>query len=172
MKKRVSILLLAALPILALAAGDSTGKPGTGGHQMSQGHDMAGMHRDKHPAVAGKPGDSAQVSRTIEVTMDDDLRFTPSNFRVNKGETVRFLLKNQGGLVHEVLIGTQDEFDTHATMMRLMPDMSHTASNVISLNAGQRGALVRQFSQPGTVDIACLQLGHREAGMAGKVAIN
>nr|WP_275098394.1 cupredoxin family protein [Sedimenticola hydrogenitrophicus] len=172
MKKRISILVLAALPALALAAGDNAGNHGMDDHQMPQGHDMAGMHKDKHAAVAGKPGESAQASRTIEVTMDDNMRFTPSNIRVNKGETVRFFLKNQGKVAHELVIGTQDEFNKHAAMMRQMPGMKHTEANLINLNSGQSGALVWQFTQSGSVDFACLQPGHREAGMVGKVAVN
>jgi uncharacterized cupredoxin-like copper-binding protein len=133
---------------------------------------MAGMKAKKHPATAGKPGDSAKASRTIEVTMDDNMRFTPSTIRVNKGETVRFFLKNKGKVAHELVIGTQEKFNEHAAMMRQMPGMSHSEANLINLNPGQSGALVWQFTQPGAVDFACLQPGHREAGMVGKVAVN
>lgn len=176
MRKRISILVLAALPALALAAGDNAGNHGMDDHQMPQGHDMAHdmteMLKDKHAMVAGTPGNSTQASRTIEVIMDDDMRFSPSAIRVGKGETVRFFLKNQGKIRHEMVIGTQDEFDVHGAMMRQMPDMSHIEPNVISLSPGQSGDLVWQFTQSGTVEFACLQPGHREAGMAGKVAVN
>lgn len=172
MKKRVSILVLAAIPALALALGDNAGNHGMDDHQMPQGHDMAGMLKDKHTMVAGTLGDSAKASRTIEVTMDDNMRFSPSNIRVSKGETVRFFLKNQGRIKHEMVIGTEDEFDVHGAMMRQMPDMSHIEPNVASLSPGQSGALVWKFTQSGTVDFACLRPGHREAGMAGKVTVN
>lgn len=173
MRKKISILILAALPVLALAAGDNVGNHSRGGHQIPQGDDMAGMHEDKHSTVAGKPGDAAQASRTIEVTMDDSMRFTPSTIRVSKGETVRFFLKNQGKIVHEMVIGTQDQLDVHAAaMMRQMQGMSHIESNMISLSSGQSGDLVWQFTQSGTVDFACLQPGHREAGMVGKITVN
>nr|WP_260292820.1 cupredoxin family protein [Sedimenticola hydrogenitrophicus] len=176
MRKRISILVLAAMPALALAAGGNAGSHGMDDHQMPQGHDtahdMTRMLKDKHAMVAGKPGDSTKASRTIEVTMGDSMRFSPSNIRVSKGETVRFFLKNQGKILHEMVIGTQDEFDVHASMMRQMPDMSHIESNVISLSSGQSGDLVWQFTQSGTVDFACLQPGHRESGMAGKVTVN
>ena len=41
----------------------------------------------------------------------------------------------------------------------------------ITLKPGQRGGLVWQFGEAGTVDFACLIPGHLEAGMVGKVAV-
>ena len=52
--------------------------------------------------------------RTIEVRMDDDLRFDPATIAVEPGETVRFELINEGEAVHEFLIGdeaAQAEFE-------------------------------------------------------------
>lgn len=170
MKKTLAILILGALPALALAAGGH----GMDGHQMP-GHDMAGMHKempgDMSASMAGKPGDPAKVSRTIEVTMDDNMRFTPSLISVKTGETVRFFIKNTGKLPHEMVIGTLDELKEHAEMMRKMPGMKHAGPNMITLAAGQRGGLVWQFDKPGTVDFACLVPGHMEAGMVGKVEV-
>lgn len=175
MKKTLSILMLGALPALALAAGDHAGGHGMEGHQMMQGHDMAGMHKempgDMHASMAGKPGDPAKVSRTIEITMDDSMRFTPSQISVKTGETVRFFIKNMGKVPHEMVIGTMDELKEHAEMIRKMPDMKNAEPNMITLAAGQRGGLVWQFDKPGTVDFACLVPGHMEAGMVGKVEV-
>lgn len=174
MKKTLSILMLAALPALALAAGDHAGGHGMDGHQM-QGNTMAGKHKempgDTHASMAGKLGDPAKVSRTIEVAMDDSMRFTPSQISVKTGETVRFFIKNAGKIPHEMVIGTVDELKEHAEMMRKMPGMQHAEPNMIALAPGQRGGLVWQFDKPGTVDFACLVPGHMEAGMVGKVQV-
>jgi uncharacterized cupredoxin-like copper-binding protein len=43
----------------------------------------------------GSPGDPGQVSRTIEITMVDN-RFKPSEVKVKQGETVKFVLLNNG----------------------------------------------------------------------------
>lgn len=171
LKKSLSLLVLASLPMLALAGGNHAG-----GHEHGTAATQADMHGDQghgHDAAsaAGKPGDPAKVSRTIEVVMDDAMRFTPGNFQVKAGETVRFFVRNKGKLKHEMVIGTMDALKAHAEMMRSMPDMQHSEPNMLTLQPGQRGALVWQFDQPGTVDFACLVPGHMEAGMVAKVQV-
>jgi len=169
MKKTLSVLMLTALPVLALAGGGHQG-----GHDMA-GHDMQGMHGSMHgdtsPSEVGKPGDPAKVDRTIEVVMDDSMRFTPANIAVKKGETIRFFVKNTGKVPHEMVIGSMKELKAHAEMMRKMPQMQHAEPNMVTLQPGQRGGLVWQFDQPGTVDFACLVPGRMEAGMAGKIVV-
>jgi uncharacterized cupredoxin-like copper-binding protein len=159
-----SLLLLAGLPLLALAAGDHAG-----------GHDHAPAHAHTHEAAAsspaGQPGNPAKVSRTIQLVMDDSMHFTPDNIVVKAGETVRFVVRNQGKLAHEMVIGPMDALKAHAEMMRSMPDMQHAEPNMLSLQPGKQGALVWRFGQPGTVDFACLVPGHLEAGMAAKVQV-
>jgi uncharacterized cupredoxin-like copper-binding protein len=46
--------------------------------------------------------------------------------------------------------------------------MAHHDPNAVSLQAGERGALVWHFTQAGTVDFACTLPGHLEAGMVGR----
>lgn len=171
MNKTLSILMLAALPTFALAAGDH----GTHDHPAQPSSDTAAGHDDghAHASPVGKRGDPAAASRTVDVTMDDSMRFTPSRIAVKKGETVRFFVKNTGKLPHEMVIGTPGEFEAHAEMMRKMPDMPHHAqANGTLLAPGQRGGLVWQFDQAGTVDFACLVPGHLEAGMVGQVEVD
>ncbi len=43
----------------------------------------------------------------------------------------------------------------------------HVEPNMLTLEPSQRGSLVWQFDQAGTVDFACLIPGHFEAGMVG-----
>jgi len=129
------------------------------------------MHQDMHASTAGRPGDPAKVSRTIEVSMDDSMRFAPDKISVKAGETIRFFVRNRGKLRHEMVIGTMDDLKQHAQEMRKMPDMKHAEPNMTSLAPGQRGGIVWQFDKPGTVDFACLVPGHMEAGMLGKVEV-
>lgn len=171
MQKTLSILIIAALPAIALAAGDHAGGSGTDGRQGMQGHDMAGMHQDMHASMAGKPGNPGKASRTIEVIMDDSMRFAPEKISVKAGETIRFFVRNKGKLRHVMVIGTMDELKQHAETMRKMPDMQHGEPNMITLATGQRGGIVWQFDKPGAVDFACLVPGHMEAGMVGKVEV-
>ncbi len=169
MKKTLSILALSLLPTLVLAAGSHGGGHGAPAHGMP-GHDMSTM--SKTPSPIGQPGDPAKVTRTIELTMDDTMRFTPSAIQVNAGETVRFFIKNTGKIPHEMVIGSIADLKAHAAEMQKMPGMRHTEPNMITLGPGKIGGLVWQFGQEGTVDFACLIPGHMEAGMTGKVKVD
>lgn len=169
MKKALSILILGALPALALASGDHAGGHDMrGGHDMTQMSGMEGMSRD---GAMGQAGDPAKASRTIEVTMADTLRFTPDGIKVKAGETVRFFVKNAGKTPHEMVIGSMNELKEHAEMMRKMPGMQHAEPNKITLKPGQRGSIVWQFDKAGAVNFACTVPGHMEAGMVGKIEV-
>lgn len=166
MQKSLSILLLGVAPVLAFAAGNH------GGHDMGAMHgNMAGMHQGESSSAAGRAGDSAKVSRTIEVTMDDTMRFSPSQISVKAGETIRFFVKNGGKVPHEMVIGMTSELKEHAEMMRQMPGMKHAEANMVNLAAGKRGGIVWQFDKAGMIDFACLIPGHMEAGMKGAIKV-
>ena len=132
------------------------------------------MRVSRGPANArsiGQPGVPGQVSRTIAVIMSDNMRFTPDRIEARKGETIRFVLQNEGRMRHELVLGDQDALRRHAVMMQMMPDMQHSGPNMASLAPGERGELVWKFTRTGTVSFACLQTGHMEAGMRGAVAV-
>jgi putative spermidine/putrescine transport system substrate-binding protein len=132
------------------------------------------MRVSREPANAsriGQPGDPSQVSRTITMTMSDTMRFTPDRIEVRKGETVRFVLQNEGRLRHELVLGEPEALRRHAAMMQTMPDMQHSGPNMASLAPGERGQLIWKFTRTGTVTFACLQSGHLDAGMRGAVAV-
>lgn len=168
MKKTLSVLALSLLPALAFAAGEHSGGHHAPMHGMT-GHDMSTM--SNAPSPVGQAGDPAKVNRTIEVTMDDTMRFTPSKIKVSARDTVRFLVKNTGKIPHEMVIGSVAELKAHAAEMRKAPGMAHAEPNTITLAGGKIGGIVWQFDQAGTVDFACLIPGHFEAGMSGKVEV-
>jgi len=54
---------------------------------------FAQAHEPREHAFAfGQPGDAKKVSRTVEITMNDAMRFTPSSVSVSRNETIRFVL--------------------------------------------------------------------------------
>lgn len=171
MKKLLSILLLGALPALAVASGDHAGGHDMRGDKTQMSHDMESMSHGGHNGTVGNTGDPAKVSRTIDVTMRDDMRFTPGDIKVKAGETVRLFVRNSGKIPHEMVIGSMDELKKHGAMMRKMPQMQHDEPNMIRLGPGQSGSIVWQFDKTGTVDFACLVPGHIEAGMAGNFEV-
>lgn len=126
---------------------------------------------DSHAASPGQPGDPKNVSRTIIVEMSDTMRFNPSSIKVKRGETIKFVAKNIGKIKHEMVLDTPEELKEHAEMMRKMPDMEHDDPNRLSVDPGKTGTFVWQFTRAGTFDFACLQPGHMEAGMVGKVIV-
>ena len=123
------------------------------------------------PSAAGRPGNAARASRTVQVSMNDNMRFTPATIAVKRGETVRFEVKNEGKLRHELVLGTEKEFKAHAEEMKKMPGMAHEEPNAVSVEPGKTGTLVWEFTRAGTFDFACLEPGHFEAGMKGKLGV-
>ena len=130
-----------------------------------------GASQEDHAAALGKPGDPKKVSRSVEITMSDAMRFSPSSVAVKRNQTIRFVLKNEGKLKHEMVLGTIKELKQHAALMLKFPQMEHADANQASVDAGKTGELVWQFTKAGTFDFACLQAGHYEAGMKGQVVV-
>ncbi|MFM9915363.1 MAG: copper-binding protein [Rhizobacter sp.] len=125
-----------------------------------------------HASALGQPGDPKQVGRNVEITMSDAMRFSPARVSVQRGETIRFVLKNEGRLKHEMVLGTMAELTEHAALMRRFPSMEHVDPNQASVEPGQTGELIWQFTKAGTFDFACLQAGHYDAGMKGQVVVD
>lgn len=130
----------------------------------------AGGHEAEESAI-GRPGVAAKADRTITVEMSDAMRFTPSDMKVKRGETVRFVIKNVGQIKHEFNLGTHRELLEHLEVMKKYPNMEHDEPGKVTLDPGQQGEIVWQFNQPGTVDLACLIPGHYEAGMRGAIHV-
>ena len=131
-----------------------------------------GTHGDGHGASAiGEPGQPASVTRTIEVDMTDNMRFSTPAIAVNQGETIRFVARNAGQIQHEMVLGTPQELKEHYAMMLKMPGMAHADANMVSVAPGKTGEVVWHFTRSGTVDFACLQPGHYDAGMKGLITV-
>jgi uncharacterized cupredoxin-like copper-binding protein len=126
----------------------------------------------EHRAAAyGKPADPAKVSRTVAIDMSDAMRFTPALITARKGETIGFVLTNSGKVKHEMELGSSAELKEHAALMRKFPEMEHVDPNRLSVAPGKTGVLTWQFTRAGTFAFACLQPGHFEAGMRGKIVV-
>lgn len=120
----------------------------------------------------GKPGVSNKATRTVTVTMTDNMRYTPNHISVKQGETIRFTIINKGQVKHELNLGTPHELLEHLELMKKFPDMIHDEPNKITLFPGQKGEIIWQFTKAGTVNFACLIPGHYEAGMRGEVKVS
>jgi uncharacterized cupredoxin-like copper-binding protein len=162
MKSKIiaSLLSFTVLSLTTVAYADS-------GHKHGE---KMGSH-EEHASPIGIPGDAAKVTRTIKVDMSDTMRFTPNKVAVKRGETIKFVVKNSGKLKHEMVLGSAADLKEHAEMMRKMPGMAHADANMVTVEPGNTGDLIWKFTKAGAFDFACLQPGHFEAGMKGKVAV-
>ena len=119
----------------------------------------------------GREGDPGKVSRTVNVSLSDRMRFTPAELTVKQGETIRFRVNNSGKVMHEMVLGTMDELRKHAEMMRKHPGMEHDEPFMAHVAPGKTQTMVWQFTKPGEFHYGCLVPGHFEAGMVGKVRV-
>jgi uncharacterized cupredoxin-like copper-binding protein len=161
---------------------------GEGGHGKAKAFDASKVE----DTPFGREGDPKQAKRTIRVSMDDRMRFVagsshaarktdvapgaaphsmPGDVVVKRGETVRFLVRNDGRLMHEMVIGTLAVLTDHAELMRKFPNMEHDEPYMAHVPPGKQGEIVWQFTQAGEFHYACLIPGHMEAGMIAKITV-
>jgi len=133
-------------------------------------HKKAGPVR-KEQTQWGIAGDAKAARRTIAVTMSDGMRFNPNRIEVKQGETVKFVVKNSGKMLHEFVIGTRQTLDEHAALMLKFPNMEHDEPYMAHVKPGGSSQLVWKFNRPGSFDFACLMAGHYQAGMVGKINV-
>jgi uncharacterized cupredoxin-like copper-binding protein len=119
----------------------------------------------------GIAGDAKAARRTIEVRMLDTMRFDPDRIEVRLGETVRFVHRNVGKVMHEFVIGTPKELDEHAALMLKFPNMEHDEPYMAHVAPGRTAQIVWHFNRPGEFKFACLIAGHYSAGMVGTLIV-
>ncbi|MGQ9365494.1 cupredoxin domain-containing protein [Azospirillum sp. ST 5-10] len=169
---------LLAAPSLAVAG------PGEAGH----GHGTAAI---------GGPAKASARTRTVQVTMGDNY-YEPESLRVKAGETVRFVVKNTGELLHEFSIGTAAMHAEHQEAMATMVEhgmltatgvnesmmamdhsgmpgmghaMAHDDPNSVLVEPGKTRELTWRFTGDAPLEFACNIPGHYESGMVGKVGV-
>ncbi len=161
MNKTLSILLLA----LAMAHGAAHA------HGEASHASAAVVPAAKEQTPWGIAGDAVDVGRSVTIRMIDAMRFTPDTIEVKQGETVRFVLLNQGRLLHEMVIGTRAALAEHAEAMKKFPGMEHAEAFMAHVAPGKQGEIVWRFNRAGEFDFACLIPGHYEAGMRGSIVV-
>lgn len=154
--------------VLALALLVAAGSVAAHGDAEQPGRPARPTHEQKAWGIAG---DSRAAKRTIEVTISDRMRFSPDSITVRRGETVRFLLRNEGRQPHEFVLGTKQDLDEHAALMAKFPDMQHDEPYMAHVQGGQTAEIVWTFNRAGEFDFGCLIPGHYQAGMVGRVVV-
>ena len=153
--------------IIAIAAGAAWSHGG--GQEKKAAAKPAEVSTEEH--AFGRAGDPKKANRTVQVGMDDTMHFTPGDLVLKKGETVKFLVRNNGKIMHEMVIGTLKELKEHAELMRKLPGMEHDEPYMAHVEPNKQGELVWQFTRAGEFFYACLIPGHLEAGMIAKITV-
>jgi uncharacterized cupredoxin-like copper-binding protein len=148
-----------AVPSAAYAHGDAK-------HAKKEAKAIATEEKD-----FGREGDPKKASRTVRIDMSDKMRFTPASLTVRQGETVKFVVKNSGKVMHEMVIGTIKELKEHAEMMRKHPTMEHDEPYMAHVAPGKTETISWQFTKAGEFHYGCLIPGHFEAGMVGRISV-
>jgi len=133
----------------------------------------------------GHSGHSASavesVPREILVEMFDSMRYSPADWNVTQGESVRFKIINRGLVRHEFVLGSPNELERHAeAMSRAGSDHQHgthdgehgvPSGTAITVEPGQSAELNWTFTRAGQVGVGCFEPGHYQAGMRGTVTV-
>ncbi len=119
----------------------------------------------------GREGDPAKSTRTVNVDMSDQMRFNPASLSVKQGETIKFVIKNSGKIMHEFVLGTMSELKEHSVLMQKFPGMEHSEPYMAHVAPGKTETIAWQFTKAGNFNFGCLIPGHFEAGMVGNVAV-
>ena len=142
-------------------------------------------------SMIGEKGNPSEVSRIIQVKMYDNY-YEPSEFKIKKNETIKFVVYNYGELVHEFNIATKKMHLKHQPeMMRMVENeillvdridrkkmkemskkdhsMSHSHSNSVLLEPNQSAELIWKFSTNASLEAACNVPGHYDVGMIAKI---
>lgn len=125
--------------------------------------------------AAGKPGDpQKKTSLTIEIVAneaDGKMFYTPNRIEVTRGEQIRFIIRNDGVLAHELLLDSVAGNAKHKIEMEKNPEMEHDDPNGKKMQPGKSAEILWLFDKAGTFEYACLIPGHYDAGMRGLVVV-
>jgi uncharacterized cupredoxin-like copper-binding protein len=113
-------------------------------------------------------GDKA--SRSVMVTMRDDLTYEPARIEVREGESIKFVVVNKGGNRHEFLIGDENKQQEYEQAMRQGGHEKHGhEAPGVNVEPGKEKSFV--FTVPraeGRLFFGCHEPGHYQGGMKGE----
>ena len=112
----------------------------------------------------------AKATRTINVVMKE-FAYEPAAVTVNAGETVKFVFRNEGAVVHDAFLGDEAAQAEHEREMAAGDD--HEGHEAIKVDPGKTGELTHTFGKAGeALIIGCHETGHYAAGMKLTVTVS
>lgn len=154
-------------PLMAVGIALSLSMISFGALAHGQAHDSEPSMMPPEQKAWGIGADEQQVDRELVIRMSDNMRFTPDHFEVAEGETLRLIIKNEGQMLHELVLGTAEELQEHAALMAKFPGMEHDEPYMAHVDPGQTQTMTWTFNRAGRFEFACLLPGHFQAGMVG-----
>lgn len=116
----------------------------------------------------GEAADPGQAHRTIEVSATDSLDFSPDEIDAQSGETITFVVTNEGSEEHEFTIGDEAYHESYGTE----GGPTHHGSNGVHLPPGETHEFTWAFSGAGKLLFACHVNGHYIGGMVGSINLS
>ena len=170
--KVLALALVAGLGVAVAVMVLSGGQHGPGMHSAEGAGTSPTATAGAAATGVGGPADAAEASRTIEVTALDSMTFEPAAISVGSAEVVTFVVTNAGEVAHEFTLGDAAMQEEHAAAMAHIPEgMAHAFPNSVALQPGETKRLTWRFLQPGTLEYACHEPGHYDAGMRGTMTV-
>jgi uncharacterized cupredoxin-like copper-binding protein len=164
---RTIVLMLLGANSMAFAAAAFAHGDGTD----NMPHRTAAEYSKAPEMPFGRAADPAKAARTITINMSDAMRYDPSEITVQRGERIRFVVRNGGKTMHEMVLGSLDELKEHGELMKKFPDMEHDELHMAHVPPGKSLEMGWQFSRAGEFFFGCLVPGHFEAGMLGRIVV-
>jgi uncharacterized cupredoxin-like copper-binding protein len=115
------------------------------------------------------PAGPATTPRTVVLTAHHS-RFSPARVEVAAGTTVRFVVRNEDPIDHELVVGDDQTHRRHEAGRE-----AHHHGEVageVSVPAGDTAATTYRFDRPGRVLLGCHLPGHWDYGMRGVVLVS
>ena len=143
--------------------------------------------------MIGEKGNPNDVDRIIYIKMYDNY-YEPNLIKIQKGETIKFVVQNLGEMVHEYNIATKEMHIKHQPEMQKLVEhgillvdkidmekmkkmskmdhsLSHSHSNSVIVEPKKTGEIIWKFSKNASLEIACNVPGHYETWMVGKIIL-
>jgi uncharacterized cupredoxin-like copper-binding protein len=111
----------------------------------------------------------------IEIEALDELAWDPASVTVQAGETVTFVVTNEGQAQHEFVLGPEHVQEAHeqaaAGGMEHGEAGGEEAMAVLELAPGETKEATVTFDEPGEILYGCHEPGHYDGGMVGTVTV-
>ena len=121
----------------------------------------------RHAMGLGSPGRPAVATTEVLVRTLDSFKFKPAKLTVASGETVHFVVRNDGDSTHEFVLGDA----TYQDRVRNAGGVTVSAPNAVSVGPGATKDLTWRFSNSGNFLFACQEPGHYDSGMVGTITV-